>query len=245
MPFIAALTVLNVLFIVHAARSGRFTPWGWIMLALPGIGMGAYVLVELVPEWLNGRQGQRARRQLGRALDPERDWRALADAVEVADTIANRAALAEECLRLGYFEEARRHYEVILSRPMGDDPIYMAGKARGEFGAGKPEVAVATLDALRARFPDYQSAEAHLLYARALEESGRSDEALAEYEAVSNYYPGAEPKVRHGVLLHRLGRQAESRALLSMVVAQLRRSPKHAQQLQAEWITLAEKTLKV
>ncbi len=244
MPFIIALTFLNILFIVHAARTGRFTPWGWIMLALPGIGMWAYVLVELLPEWLNGRQGQRARRQLGRALDPEKDWRALADAVEISDTIANRAALAEECLRLGYFAEALRHYEVILSRPMGDDPIYMVGKARGEFGAGKPEDAVATLDALRARFPEYQSAEAHLLYARALEEAGRTDEALAEYEAVSNYYPGAEPKVRHGVLLHTLGRRAEARALLSMVVAQLRRAPKHAQQLQAEWLTLAEKTLK-
>ena len=68
---------------------------------------------------------------------------------------------------------------------MGDDAIYALGKARAQFGHGNPQQAVATLDDLRERWPDYQSAEGHLLYARALEESGRTEDALSEYQAVA------------------------------------------------------------
>jgi hypothetical protein len=206
------------------------------------VGIVSYVIIELIQSVSRGNRTY-GPRPLGRPRD-ERDWRALADAVEISDTIANRAALAEECLRLGYFEEARGHYESILSRPTGDNPVFAAGKARAAFGAGKPKDAIATLDDLRARWPDYQSADAHLLYARAMEEAGRTDEALAEYEAVSAYYQGAEARVRHGVLLQSLGRHAEARALLSAVVAQIRRMPEPAQSLQAEWLAIAESALR-
>ena len=104
-----------------------------------------------------------------------------------------------------------------------------------------PQDAVTTLDDLRRRWPDYQSADAHLLYARALEAAGRSQEALDEYQALSAYYPGAEPRVRYGLLLNLLGRRDEARTLFADVVKQLRRAPKHVRKLQGEWIAIAER----
>jgi tetratricopeptide (TPR) repeat protein len=92
-------------------------------------------------------------------------------------------------LELGKFEEAQRHYEHILALPMGDEAIYVLGKARAEFGLGHAAETVATLDRLRARWPEYQSAEGHLLYARALEESGRTEEALFEYQPLLTIFP--------------------------------------------------------
>jgi len=176
------LLLIEVALIVHAAKTGRFWPWGFIILFIPGFGALAYVLIELLPEWFGSTQGQQARRRVVSTLDPGRRYRELADQLQVADTIANRAALAEECLALGKFEEALGHYEHILALPMGDDAIYALGKARAQFGFGNPQQAVATLDDLRERWPDYQSAEGHLLYARALEESGRTEDALSEYQ---------------------------------------------------------------
>ena len=75
-------------------------------------------------------------------------------------TIANRAALAEECLELGKFTEAEYHYERILALPMGDDPIYALGRARAQFGRSHPEEAVATLRFAPA-LAGYQSAVNH------------------------------------------------------------------------------------
>jgi hypothetical protein len=238
------ILALQVICIVHAAKTGRFWPWGYVVLFLPGFGALAYVLIELLPEWFGSVQGQKARKSVVGTLDPGRRYRLLTDQLDVTDTIANRAALAEECFKLGKYAEALGHYEHILSLPMGDDAVYAYGKARAELCLDRPHDAVATLDDLRSRWPDYQSADAHLLYARALEEAGRTDDALAEYEAVANYYPGAEARVRHGLLLAKAGRQAEAQILLTDVLARLKRAPKYVRRAQAEWIALAEKALR-
>ena len=118
------------------------------------------------------------------------------------------------------------------------------GKARAEFGVGRPQAAVATLDDLRARWPDFQSADGHLLYARALAGSGRIDEALDEYRAVSRYFAGAEARVRWALLLESLGRQPEAKAIYTDLLTQMRRAPKYVRKVQAEWIAVAQKQLR-
>jgi hypothetical protein len=244
MPLALLLVIIDVMLVVHAVRTGRVSPWAFIILLVPVVGPIAYVVAVLVPDLTGSRQGRQAQRTIARALNPEKRYRELSDAVEIADTIANRAALAEECLALERFEEAKRHFEVILARPMGNEPVYMVGRARAQFALNQAADTLAILDDLRARFPDYQSAEAHLLYARALEACARHDEALQEYRALSDYFVGAEARVRYGVLLARLGREGEAKAWLTEVLTQLRRAPTHVRQAQAEWIALAEKVVR-
>ena len=244
MPLAVLLVIVDVMLVVHAVRTGRASPWAFIILLVPGIGAIAYVVAVLVPDWMGSRQGQQAQRSIAKALNPEKRYRELSDATEIADTIANRAALAEECLALGRFDEAKRHFEVILARPMGDEPVYMVGKARAQFGLDQAADTIAILDDLRARWPDFQSSEAHLLYARALEACARYEEALREYRALSDYFVGAEARVRYGVLLARLGREGEAKVWLTEVLRQLRRAPAHVREAQAEWISLAEKVVR-
>jgi len=234
------ITIIDIALIVHAARSGRFMPWGFIILFLPGIGALAYVLVELAPAWFRSRGVSRARGQIAGALDPTRRYRQLRDELDIVDTVANRAALGEECLTLGKFDEALGQYEAILAKPIGEEPGFMVGKARAEFGLENAAAAIATLDALKAKWPDYQSADAHLLYAVALEKAGRADEALASYEDVARYYPGAEPRVRQAQLLQRLGRKAEAKEIAADVARTLSRAPAHVRRNQTQWLAAAK-----
>src|SRR5215469_6746655 len=136
---------------------------------IPALGALAYIAVELIPEMLGSPDVQRARRRVANRLDPEKRYRELSDHCAAADTVANRAALAEECLKVGRFDEAERHYDHILNLPLGAE-------------------SVVTLDDLQTRWPGYQSAEAHLLYARALAEAGRTHEALDEFHALAGYF---------------------------------------------------------
>lgn len=232
---------VDIALIVHAARTGRFMPWGFIILFLPGIGALAYVAVELVPQWLGSTGVRRAGRSVAAALDPERRYREAKDQLAIVDTIANRAALAEACLSLGKFAEARDLYAGVLGMPHGDEPSFMLGRARAEFGLSEAASAVKTLDELKARWPDYQSPEGQLLYAMALEGAGRDDEALAAYETVGRSYPGAEPRVRRAELLARLGRRDEARSVAGEVARDLRRSPPHVRRAQSQWLSAAEK----
>jgi hypothetical protein len=244
MPFALILGVIDIVLVVHAAKTGRFSPWAYVILMIPVFGALAYVAVELLPEWFGSYQGQKAKKRFVTTLDPQRRYRALTDDLAVTDTIANRDALAAECLELGKFDEAKHHYDEIIARPMGEEAVFFLGRARAEFGEGRPADAVATLDDLRQRWPDYQSADGHLLYARALEEIGRTDEAIEEYKALAGYYAGAEARVRYGLLLDRLDRKAEARVVLTDLLTHMRRAPRHVRKVQAEWIGMAERALR-
>jgi hypothetical protein len=243
MPVALVLVLLDITLVYHAARTGRLQPWAFIILMVPGIGALAYIVVELLPEMISGPQARQARRRVADRLDPERQYRELADRLAATDTIANRVALAAECLEIGRFDEAERHYAHLLKLPMGDEPLFALGKARAEFGAKRPADAVATLDELQKRWPDYQSAEGHLLYARALTEAGRLQDALEEFQALIDYAPSAEASVRYGLLLDVMGRSSEAKVVFTQLLIQMKRAPKYVREVQAEWLSIAEKRL--
>ncbi|MCX7320228.1 MAG: tetratricopeptide repeat protein [Hyphomicrobiales bacterium] len=202
-----------------------------------------YVLIELLPEILGGRAAQQARRNVARRIDPEKTYRALADQLAATDTITNRAALAAECCEIGRYDEAIQHYECILALPLGHEARYVFAKAKAQFGAGRPLDAITALDELQTQWPAFETADAHLLYARALADAGRNDDALAEYQALLSYAPGAEASVRYGQLLQALGRTSEAKVVFAEFVVQMKRAPKFARKAQAEWLSIAEKSL--
>jgi len=214
-------------------------PWGFVILFLPGLGALVYVVFELAPDWFGSYGAQRARRSVAAALDPMGRYRALRDALDIVDTVANRRALAEECLKIGRPQEALTHYEAILARPLGDEPAFLIGKARALVDLGRAQEAVAALEEVKRRAPDLHSLEGHLLFGRALEAAGRPDEALDVYARVSLTFPGPEPRVREARLLERLGRREQARSIAEEVVRSLSRAPRHVQANEREWFVLA------
>ena len=245
MPVALVILLLDISLIYHASRTGRLQPWAFIILMVPLIGALAYIVVELLPEWLSGPDARHARKRIAGKLDPEKLYRELSDRLANADTVANRAALAAECLKIARFDEAERHYDHILKLPLGGEPAYAVSKAQAEFGRNRPADALATLDDLQKRWPDFESAEGHLLYARALTEAGRVNEALEEYSALIAYSPGAEARVRYGLLLRMVGRTAEAKVVFNELLLQMRRAPKYVRDVQAEWLAIAEQQLSV
>ncbi|MBV8920265.1 tetratricopeptide repeat protein [Bradyrhizobium sp.] len=243
MPFALVLLLLDITLIYHASRTGRLQPWAFIILMIPALGALAYIAVELIPEMIGSPDVQRARRRLASRLDPEKRYRELSDHCAAADTVANRSALAEECLKVGRFDEAERHYDHILKLPLGEEPVVALRKAQAQFGRDRYAEALATLDDLQQRWPNYQSADAHLLYARALAEAGRTHEALDEYHALSGYFPGAEARVRYGLLLKLMGRTSEAKVVFAELLVQMKRAPRHVRNAQAEWLSIAERQL--
>jgi hypothetical protein len=172
MSFVAAFPAIDAALALSAAGSGELDPWSYSVLALTGIGVAAYGAGGPGAQCLAAYRAWTARRRIGRALAPERRYRKLSDRLAVCDTITDRAALADACCDLELFEEARRHYQDILARPHGTQPLFLVGKARAEFGLGLDDQALMTLDALRTGWPRYRSREARRLYARAAQKDG-------------------------------------------------------------------------
>src|SRR5262245_18652699 len=112
-------------------------------LMIPLVGALAYIVVELIPQWFGSPGAQRARKRMADRLDPEKRYCELSDRLAGSDTIANREALAAECLKIGRFNEAERNYDHVLQLPMGREPTYALGKAQAQYGLTRPADALA------------------------------------------------------------------------------------------------------
>ena len=121
------------------------------------------------------------------------------------------------------------------------DPDILFAVAQAQFAQGKAQETHDTLKSLIASNPDFKSADGHLLFARTLEALERLQEALSEYDALEDSYPGEEARVRKAELLRKLGRDADARALIEKTLARTRIAPSYYRKAQKVWIDRAKK----
>ncbi len=239
-----APTLLLIVCLVHAIRTGRVFPWIFIIIFLPLVGSLVYLGMEVVPDLVRGRRA----RQFGAAArdiaDPNRGFRQAHRDVALVGSVDAKKSLAEEYVARGKFADAIALYQDALQGQFKDDSALLLGLARAQFMNGDGAGAQASLDALQAADPKFSSADAHLLYARALELQGKDQEALAEYQKLIRYYPGEEARTRMGLLLQKLGRRDEARAMFEEVVRLLTGAPSRYVRAQKEWGDIARQNLR-
>lgn len=229
--------------IVHVIRTGRNSLWIWAIALLPAAGSLAYVVVEILPGIFGGRTARRTKAGMQRIIDPNRDLRQAAAAVEVSGNVDARRRLAEELYGRGQYDEAIGVYLAGLKGIFEHEPTLLLGLAQAQFAARDFAAARASLERLIQHNPDFKSADGHLLYARALEAQDALEEAEHEYAAVAPGYPGAEARLRYALLLKRRGKLDEARRLLKDLVDGAKLGPAHYRKAQAEWLERARREL--
>lgn len=243
MPLLGLEVLLQILCAVHIVRTGRPYYWLYVVILAPMIGMLAYFVVEVLPELMGTRTARSAVAGVGRALDPGRAVREAERNLAMTPTTEHKAALADAYLDVGRPDDAAALYRDTLSGVHATDPALMHGLARAEFARGHFAEVVRVLDALREANPNFQSAESHLLYARALDEQGKTEAALHEYQALAPYYPGQEARCRYAMLLEKSGDHREAQRLFREICQSIEMSPRHARRLQREWYDIARRAL--
>ncbi|HJS21471.1 MAG TPA: tetratricopeptide repeat protein [Steroidobacteraceae bacterium] len=243
MIFLILSIAVQVVLIVHVIRTGRNSLWIWAIALLPLAGPIAYLLVEVLPGLWHGRTARRASTAVRNTLDPDRNLRQYASEVRISGNVDSRRRLAEELLSKDQFREAIETYRSALTGLYEQDPQLLLGLARAQFANAEFSAARATLDQLIAHNADFKSADGHLLYARALEGEGNLEKAASEFRVLSDYYPGAEAKVRYGQLLKRQGQHDAARQVLQELLDGAQLAPAHYRRVQREWLDLARREL--
>ena len=244
MPLLIGIEVgLQFLCAVHVLRTGRPTQWLFVIMLLPVAGCLAYLFLEILPEMRHSRAGRQVARDIGSVVNPDGELRRLTKEAMRTDTVQNKFDLAKECNSRGRFEDARELLEQCLTGVHADDPNIMMALARAEFGLADYAACCNTLDRLREANPDYQSSEGHLMYARAMEGQGKDGEALAEYAALTDYYPGEEARCRYAQLLQRTGQHEQAESQFRQVVNSVDTGSKAYFRAQREWYELAQQRL--
>ena len=243
MPIIIGSTVLMIVCLIHAIKTGRTNPWLMVIVFLPGIGSLIYLVMELIADMMTTRQAHSVKRGLANVTDPNREFRARKREVEMVGSVDAKRGLAEEYMRRSMYADAADLYRSALTGIHVDDPVLLYGLARAQLAQGDGAGAQATLDSLQAANPGFASNEAHMTYARALEAQGKNREALAEYRALIRTFPGEEARCRYGQLLQSTGALEEARAVFREVLRSLDGAPRHYRREQREWGEIAKKNL--
>jgi hypothetical protein len=232
---------MQIFFAVHAIRTGR-PYWIFVIFFFPLVGSLVYLFVEYLPEVRAGRSGlSRVTRSVKQVLDPGAEIRRLEDQLSLTDTHDNRVALGRAYRQAGRLDESIRMYESSLEGMYSDSPRALSELSTAYYLAGRMADARTTFERLRrVRKP---TAEELTVSGRIAEDSGDLDLALKEYTAAAPG-AGAEARCRQGLVLKRLGRDAEAARVFEEILRHARVSPGHYRKSEKEWIDIAQRESK-
>jgi hypothetical protein len=229
--------------IVHVIKTGRNMLWIWAIALLPLVGSLAYAVVEVLPDLLGGGTARRAKSGVRRMLDPDRNLRQATAEVEISGNVDARRRLAEELFGRGQYDAAIEIYGGGLKGIFEHDSTLLLGSARAQFAKQDFAAARSALERLIEHNPDFKSADADLLYARTLEALGALEEAEHVYAALAAGYPGAEARLRYGLLLKKRGKSPEAQRVLKDLLDGAKLGPAHYRKAQAQWLERARREL--
>jgi hypothetical protein len=244
MPFFALSILVQIACAVHCVRNNRNGLWLMVIIFLSLPGCLAYAIFEIFPSYAGRREVRALKSAAARRLDPEREIRGARDAVEMADTAANRSALGDALAAFGQWKEAAAHYREALDRaPGGGDRAAKLKLARAELEAGDDATARALLETLPSSASDTENDRAALLLARSLEGCGETARALALYEDLGRRMAGCEAQCRQAALLITAGRRTEAVEPLTEVERRVRRIDRFERSKDAAMYDWAARTL--
>ena len=216
-----AIIAVQVFCIVDVIRRGRNSLWIMALVFLPVASTIAYFIVEVMPRMQHNRHLRGARQALVEKIDPERELRAAREALDIADTAANRIRVADALSDLGRHEEALPLYQRAIGKRAD---VHLAEKlTRSLFLTDHPQEALETLDSLPVVNAQSDRDRLNLLRARILEELDRNEEALPLLADVSERLPGDEARCRYAALLLKMGKKGKAQLVLEDVEHRLKR----------------------
>jgi hypothetical protein len=234
---------LQIACAVHVVRSGRPLYWVWILFIGSYLAVIVYVIAAVIPDLRNDPRSRHAARKVLHTFDPERQRRMIKTRLEIADTVDNRRALAEECMRLRDYTNAVELYRSVLKGVYASDAAFLLGLAQAQAGSEDFAGARTTLDTLFSTNPNFRSSDAELLRARVLQAQGDLDAALEQFRMLAISYPGEEARFRYGALLKQRERFGEARTVFREMLARARHAPRYYRKKEKDWLDSAQREL--
>lgn len=235
---------VQLLLIVHVLRTGRDRIWIWVLLFLPLIGGAAYLVMEVLPGFMGGVSGQKATRGVMQFVDPRGDVRECARAWEQSANADNGRRYAQALINANKPKDALEILSQARDGFFNNDPTLLLLEAQARFLCEDWQASLEAIELLKKENPDFQSAEGHLLEARALEAAGQTDRAISEYREVSTYFPGAEARYRLAMALQASGNTEDARQAFEAFLNDAQLAPAHFRKSQRTWIKASKDALK-
>jgi len=229
--------ILAVAALIDCARTGAGWYWYWIIFLFPFLGPIAYFVVVRTPLFAGSSstlvpphvvRRQQARRRLRELQIQLAHWRGPGILTEAG----------EELLVLGKYREAEAHFREAQQNGAGVEDVSF-GLAQALEMQGRWAEAAALLEALVQVEPDSHLGEGPLHLGRALDESGRRDEAEAALRKVLEKRTVIEAQIRLARILYAKGQKEEADRIVAEVRNDAKLLPRYLKRRHRPWLWAA------
>jgi hypothetical protein len=239
MPAIILSFLVPFALAIQAFNSGYEAPWPLLLLLIPMIWAVAYATVDGIPTSIGAHVIKVARNKIVAIVGPRNALREAEDEYASTGSVTSAVALAGQYLMLERHLEAKTLFQCSAFGPYGENPELLMGLAKAHFGLQEYQHAVDCLDVLKQKHPESTTADGHLLYAKCLQELGRTGEAIHEFKSLAGYHPSPEAACRLGLLYKRIGDLRKAYNIFENVLAHSKQMNEPYLVAHAEWLTIA------
>lgn len=209
--------ILQGFCVFHCMRKGHSNQWLWLIIFLPFIGSLIYIFtIVLTRDKLNS-----VTNNVNTLVRPHGNLKQLERNLKFSDTFQNRMLLANYYQALGRDEEALALYEQNRHGLFSNEPELITAMMRSNYAINQYEK-VSELANLVNKHPDFIRSQAHLVYAKSLEQLGKNEEAEKEYELFNTRYSDFEGKYTYACFLENQKRITEAVQLLDTAIDESR-----------------------
>lgn len=112
---------LELLLIIHMIKNNKPFVWLWLIVFLPYLGGIVYIIMELIPDIIQGKTARNMGETVSNIVKPNKKIKDAEDLLQRQDTIANKIALADLYKENREYEKSLALYEDCLKGPYSED----------------------------------------------------------------------------------------------------------------------------
>ena len=226
------ILTIHAAFILHIIYTRRNRQWLWPIIVLPIIGCIIY-FVFVIKTWSSHQ-----------SID-------ISSGSSVASGLDEVIKLVDNENTHHFYDQIKKKYlqsreslKASIDDNNGKDPILMYMLAITEFALLNFSSTKEILDELIATQPEFENAEAHLLYAKTLEKMGDYPAAIEEYKALDSYYHAPDATYYLAQLLKDQGEIENAKECLKKIIAYPYPTGKYYNSTLNEYKRMAKELLK-
>lgn len=230
---------LQVVCALHCIRRGNQNRWLWIIVFLPMVGCLIYIFSEIRP----GRNIRAPQIDIAAVVNPGAKVKKLEETLRFSDTFDNKIRLADAYLASGDTGQAVDLYEKSLTGAFAENEHGLTQLATAYFEQERYNEVINTLKKIY-KTHRFQSSRAHILYAKALEQSGNTEQAESEFKLMKGRYSNFEQRYEYVLFLERADRIEEAVALLEQMLEEAPQLSSMERRSNRVWLSKSKEELK-
>jgi len=237
--FYYIVLALNIFCVIHMIRRGTVNRWIWLVIFIPVVGALVYIFYEVLPN----RRINTAKIDLNGLFNPGSKIKKLEDEMRFTDTFANKVKLADAYLASGYTDKAIELYESSLAGAFVENEYVIAQLVVAYYEKQEYEKVIEMAKKIY-KLPQFPRSKAHLLYAKALENTGNMEQAEAEFKLMKGRFSYFQQRYEYGLFLVRAGRDQEAANVFTDMLNEERHLSSVERRTSREWFAKAKDELR-